>query len=238
MFGDKKMDTDELRFFLAGPSGEVKIAPNPTQWLGDLEWSDTYRQINVMSKVLPCFEGFEKFFMENHLEFQTIFDSNEPHNMPLPGEWNKKLNSFEKMIVLKSIRADKICLAVQNFVIENLGQQFVEPPVFNLAKSYKDSSITTPLIFVLSAGSDPVADFERFAQEMNMTKKVEKISLGRGQGPKAQVMIMDNLTRGGWVLLMNCHLAVSWMPTMEAIVESIDDTKHRDFRLWLTSMPT
>jgi len=29
----------------------------------------------------------------------------------------------------------------------------------------------------LSAGSDPVADFERFAAEMNMTKKVEKISL-------------------------------------------------------------
>ncbi len=37
---------------------------------------------------------------------------------------------------------------------------------------------------------------------------------------------------------MNCHLAVSWMPVMESIVESIDDTKHRDFRLWLTSMPT
>ena len=89
------------------------------------------------------------------------------------------------MIVLKSIRLDKITLAVQNFIIEQLGQQFVEPPVFNLAKSYKDSSITTPLIFVLSAGSDPVADFERFAVEMNMTKKVEKISLGRGQGPKA-----------------------------------------------------
>jgi len=28
------------------------------------------------------------------------------------------------------------------------------------------------------------------------------------------------------------------MPKMEQIVESIDDTKHRDFRLWLTSMPT
>lgn len=56
----------------------------------------------------------------------------------------------------------------------------MEPPVFNLAKSYKDSSITTPLIFVLSVGSDPVADFERFANEMNMSKKTEKISLGRG----------------------------------------------------------
>ena len=46
------------------------------------------------------------------------------------------------------------------------------------------------------------------------------------------------LNRGGWVLLMNCHLSVSWMPMLESIVEQIDDTKHRDFRLWLTSMPT
>ena len=158
--------------------------------------------------------------------------------MPMPGEWNDKLNSFEKMIVLKSLRLDKVTLAIQNFVIEHLGQPFVEPPTFNLAKSYKDSSITTPLIFVLSVGSDPVADFERFAAEMNMTKKVSNISLGRGQGPKAQQMINENLNRGGWVLLMNCHLAVSWMPVLEQICENIDDTKHRDFRLWLTSMPT
>jgi len=50
-------------------------------------------------------------------------------------------------------------------------------------------------------------------------------------------MINENLNRGGWVLLMNCHLSVSWMPKLEAIVEQIDDTKHRDFRLWLTSKP-
>lgn len=90
------------------------------------------------------------------------------------------------MIVIKALRSDKVTLAVQNFVVEHLGQPFVEPPVFNLAKSYKDSSITTPLIFVLSKGSDPVASFERFAEESNMTKKCEKISLGRGQGPKAE----------------------------------------------------
>lgn len=238
MFGDNRMDADELRFFLAGPSGEVTILPNPTDWLGDLEWGETYRQLHVMTKILPCFEGFEQFFVDNNAEFRKIFDDDAPQEMPIPGEWNSKLTSFQKMIVLKTFRPDKIVLAVQNFITEQIGKQFIEPPTFNLAKSYKDSSITTPLIFVLSAGSDPVADFERFAGDMNMTKKVEKISLGRGQGPKAQTMINDNLTRGGWVLLMNCHLAVSWMPTLEAICEQIDDTKHRDFRLWLTSMPT
>ena len=78
LFGDKKMDPDELRFFLSGPSGEVKIAPNPTDWLGDLEWTECYRQLHVMSKLLPALDGFEQFFIANHKEFQKIFDSDSP----------------------------------------------------------------------------------------------------------------------------------------------------------------
>ena len=142
------------------------------------------------------------------------------------------------MIALKSIRPDKMTLAVQNFIVEKLAREFIEPPTFNLAKSFKDSSVTIPLIFVLSPGSDPVADFHRFAEEMNMSKKLESISLGKGQDKKAESMIMDGATRGGWVLLMNCHLATSFMPKLEHIVENLDDSNHRDFRLWLTSMPS
>jgi len=158
--------------------------------------------------------------------------------MALPGEWNDKLNDFEKMIVLKSIRLDKIPLAVQNWVTVKIGRQFIEPPTFNIGKSYKDASVTVPLIFVLSPGSDPVADFMRFAEEMNMSKKFESISLGRGQDKKAINCINENASRGGWALLMNCHLASSFMPKLEHIVESLDDSNHRDFRLWMTSMPS
>ena len=39
----------------------------------------------------------------------------------MPGEWDKKLTSFQKMIVLKAIRPDKVTNAVQRFIIENLG---------------------------------------------------------------------------------------------------------------------
>lgn len=38
----------------------------------------------------------------------------------------------------------------------------------------------TPLIFVLSAGSDPVADFVKFAEEKEMSKRYDQISLGQG----------------------------------------------------------
>jgi len=84
------------------------------------------------------------------------------------------------MIFLKCIRPDKIVLATQNYVCEHLGEAFITPPVFEIAKSYKESSLATPLVFILSKGADPNASFEGFAAKMNMTKKSKQVSLGRG----------------------------------------------------------
>lgn len=39
--GNSQMDQTELRFFLAGPSGEIKTENNPTEWLDDLTWTET-----------------------------------------------------------------------------------------------------------------------------------------------------------------------------------------------------
>ena len=44
------------------------------------------------------------------------------------------------MILLKSIRADKMIPAIQNYITEKVGRQFIEPPTFNLANSFRDSS--------------------------------------------------------------------------------------------------
>ena len=51
-------------------------------------------------------------------------------------------------------------------------------------------------------------------------------------------MIDEAKGKGGWVLLQNCHLALSWMPKLEIIVENLGNNVHPDFRLWLTSMPS
>ena len=74
---------------------------------------------------------------------------------------------------------------------------------------------------------------------MKFSKKLTAISLGQGQGPRAEAMMRSAMERGRWVFFQNCHLAPSWMSSLEQLTENIDaDKVHRDFRLWLTSMPT
>lgn len=63
------MDREEWRYYLAGPTGAIDIVKNPTDWLGDLEWAEAYKQIYCMAK-LPNFHGFDKFFIENSKKFQ------------------------------------------------------------------------------------------------------------------------------------------------------------------------
>eukprot|EP01051_Picozoa_sp_SAG22_P003763 SAG22_NODE_187_length_15860_cov_44.770446_21_plen_91_part_00 len=60
--------------------------------------------------------------------------------------------------------------------------------------------------------------------------------------PSAVALLKIAKDEGTWVLLHNCHLMSSWMPTLEAIVgqfkTDVDAGRcHEDFRLWLTAMP-
>lgn len=59
----------------------------------------------------------------------------------------------------------QVVFAATEFVIVSLGKQFVENPPVDLANLYNDMSPSTPLVFILSTGSDPMGAFQRFANE-------------------------------------------------------------------------
>jgi hypothetical protein len=57
---------------------------------------------------------------------------------------------------------------VSDFVSATLGPQFVSTSATDLAACYDDSNATTPLVFVLSQGSDPTSALLQFAGASSM----------------------------------------------------------------------
>ncbi|XP_061474275.1 dynein axonemal heavy chain 12 [Rhineura floridana] len=232
----KEIENQEFMFLLTGGVGLKSKYKNPDpSWLQDKSWDEICRASDM-----PAFKGLRNHVATQPSDWRKIYDSKEPQNVALPRPWNTNLNEIKKMIILRCLRPDKITPAISTFVTDKLGKKFVEPPPFDLAKSYLDSNSTIPLIFVLSPGADPMASLLKFANDKNMIgNKFQSISLGQGQGPIAAKMIREGMEEGTWVCLQNCHLAVSWMPMLEKICEEFSsETCHTTFRLWLTSYPS
>lgn len=214
--GDNVIDNQEWRYLLSGPAGDVAIPPNPTNWIPENQWPDFYRQFYGTGQ-LPGLKDIHEHFMMHSDDWKRIFDSASPQDEPLPAPYEHSLQLFQKIIVIKNIRSDKVIPAIRNYVSATMGEKFIVAPTFDLSKCYRDSSIVTPLIFVLSSGSDPVADFIKFAVESGMGERYRSISLGQGQGKKARALVELSCSKGYWVLLQNCHLSISWMPELELL---------------------
>lgn len=130
--------------------------------------------------------------------------------------------------------------SMSGFIIKEIGQFFIEPPISTMEVLYLDIDVMIPLIYVLTPGADPTQILLKFVYEKKMEDKFFSISLGQGQGKKAEKLIASSKQDGSWVMLQNCHLAKSWMPDLEKIVLKFTEEKddiHPDFRLFLTSMP-
>jgi dynein heavy chain len=190
-----------------------------------------------MDQEIPAFKGLAQHIASNIPHYKQMFMSSSAHREKFAGEWEQKLTRLEKLLFIRCWRADKLMEAVQDFIAARLDEKYIKPPQFDLLTSYKDSGPLTPLIFILSPGADPYEEWKRFADTQRMKGKLSDISLGQGQGARAERLLKDAMENGHWVLLQNCHLATSWMPALEQLCEKMTSGINPAFRLWLTSMP-
>ncbi|XP_041978336.1 dynein axonemal heavy chain 3 [Aricia agestis] len=229
-----EVDESLVSFLLVGGVGLDNPHENPApHWLADNRWGDI-----VAASELDALKGFREHFERNIGAWKALYDETSPHECALPKPYDK-LEGIAKLVVFRCIRPDKLVPLVRAYVTERLGRAYVEPPPFDLARTYADSVAASPLIFVLSPGADPMTDLVKFSSDMKVVS-FETISLGQGQGPIAAAMINVAVETGGWVVLQNCHVLPAWLPELERIAAEVIDspTTNELFRLWLTSYPT
>ena len=159
-----------------------------------------------------------------------------------PGRFGESLDAFQRMCLVRIFREEKLIFAFEHYVRSQIGDEFVDPIPVRLNEVYPDTNNATPVIFVLSVGADPTGMLSRFGTTMDRkpNDRLHIVSLGQGQGPVAEQLVAKARQTGDWVCLMNCHLAKSWMLSLERMVENLTlnrSDSHAEFRLFLTSEP-
>eukprot|EP00599_Poterioochromonas_sp_BG-1_P017876 CAMPEP_0173166600 /NCGR_PEP_ID=MMETSP1105-20130129/22117_1 /TAXON_ID=2985 /ORGANISM="Ochromonas sp., Strain BG-1" /LENGTH=3828 /DNA_ID=CAMNT_0014087887 /DNA_START=639 /DNA_END=12125 /DNA_ORIENTATION=- len=178
-------------------------------------------------------------------EWATWMESPNLMTAPLPSGLQETVNSFQRLILVKALREDKLQQSIALFVAEKLGPRFAVSPSTSMEDIYRDLDNKTPCIFVLSTGADPTGMLLRFAKKSGYGDRLHIVSLGQGQGPYAKSLIDNGTKTGDWVVLQNCMLAKSWMPELDRIIFDLQERANKDdggginkdFRLYLTSAP-
>jgi dynein heavy chain len=156
----------------------------------------------------------------------------------MPGGYSEKVDPFKKMLIIRCLRPDRMVTATKAFIVTKLSDYYVQPPSLVYDKIFNQSNEKMPIVFILSPGADPLADVMKLGDTLGFTgSKFKFVSLGQGMGGHAAQCIETGYQRGHWVMLQNCHLLASWLKTLEKILETMH-RPHKDFRLWLTTMPS
>jgi len=236
---DSELNQAEKGLLLVGGTTGAKVRPRPTgpeaEWLSDVSWA---RVSELEDLGGSTWDGFSDNFAAHVDAWKSVFDSDTPLDAPWPID-KTVLTPLQRCLIILAVRTDATVQGLQGIIVNKLGDEFLEPPPYNLEKVFQDSNNVTPLIFVLSAGADPMNDLNRLAIKNDMYETKNAVSLGQGQGPKAEAAITAGKDYGNWVILQNCHLARSFMPVLEKAVEELDpETVAQQFRLWLSAMPS
>ncbi|XP_063229306.1 dynein axonemal heavy chain 10 [Bacillus rossius redtenbacheri] len=230
-----KVKQEELDFFIKGNvSLEKSDKPSPGRWISSQGWEDIVK----LSTDFPETFGALHNEISSHVdEWKQWYDLDVPELAELPRDYSTKVNKFELLMLLRCFRVDRIYMAVTNYIVDILGEQYITPPVISLNNIYEQSTPTTPVVFILSPGSDPTSDLMKLADSTGGGVKFRHLSLGQGQEEAAVRLLETAIVRGHWLMLQNCHLLLRFVRDLEKLLESIADP-HQDFRLWLTTDPS
>ncbi|CAG6015638.1 unnamed protein product [Menidia menidia] len=226
------IDAQEFHFLLNFPVDTSKVSA--VTFLSPHAWG-AIKSISTMED----FNGLDRDMESSPKGWRKIVESSCPENERLPQDWKNK-SSLQKLIILRALRPDRMTYALKMFVQENMGSKYVKPAHLEFEKLYEDSSPTTPVFFILSPGVDPLRDVEKLGLKLGFSidqGTLHNVSLGQGQEEVAERALRNASKRGHWVIFQNVHLVARWLPSLEALLDTVAVNSHPSYRVFITGEP-
>lgn len=95
---------------------------------------------------------------EPHL-YKKWYTDERPESCDLP-KTIKDINLFERILLLRAIRPDRLYNALTDYVGQEMGTKFVEQNPFDIVATMEEMNPQTPTFFVLFPGVDPTPEVE------------------------------------------------------------------------------
>eukprot|EP01063_Lacrimia_lanifica_P018008 TRINITY_DN2498_c0_g1_i2.p1 TRINITY_DN2498_c0_g1~~TRINITY_DN2498_c0_g1_i2.p1 ORF type:complete len:1214 (+),score=616.18 TRINITY_DN2498_c0_g1_i2:88-3642(+) len=214
------------------------VRAKPYNWIPDKAWLN----VNAISEAVPkTFKMLPDMIARqgNEKPWREWYDIEAPENTPVP-ELDDKLDSFDRLLLVRSLREDRAMLAALNYVADVLGKEFAEPLQLDFEQVIDTTTGVTPIIFLLSQGSDPSALIESSAKRRKK-QIIPQGGISMGQGQEQAAMDAVNVSfqgSGEWALLQNCHLGLGFLADLEdVLVKTNLEDIGEEARILITSEP-
>ena len=226
----KALSPDLVGVFLkGGGSLDIKsVKKKPKEWIPDKCWLDI-----VALSQYPTFSDLLESMFVNEKLWRQWYDKEAPEEERIP-DFEDRIDPFERMCLVKSLREDRTLVAAQAYISDAIGAHFVESVPLNMENTWAESTPFVPLICLLSPGADPTKLIEELAKRKKI--KTLGVSMGQGQEIIARRLMTTATREGQWVLLQNTHLGLAYMAEVETYLLKAENL-HEDFRLWITAEP-
>ncbi|EAN79295.1 dynein heavy chain, putative [Trypanosoma brucei brucei TREU927] len=216
-----EIDSKQLDFLLRGKKKTGILRPETVvEWCPEPNWAAVQALADVEGSV-PPFNLLPGDVTENN-RWRQWAETEKPEEEKMPSEW-KNLTQFQRLLVLRCLRPDRLTAALETFVCDSIGRFFVSDQAVDISVSINESTTTTPLFFILSPGVDPVRAVEEAGRKLGFTYDNERlfnVSLGQGQEVVADRALERCFLHGGWALLNNIHLVEKWLRGLERRLDS------------------
>ncbi|XP_028288430.1 dynein heavy chain 5, axonemal [Parambassis ranga] len=222
--------SEVLTFVKGGASLDLNsVESKPRRWILDQTWLNL-----VQLSSLPPFMQILSQVTRNDASWRVWFDNPAPEDTTLPDGYEEKLDAFQKLLLIRSWCPDRTIAQARRYISQSLGPQYAEGLVLDLDAMWAESDIKTPMVCLLSMGSDPTENIERLAKSKGAP--CHPISMGQGQEVHARRLLANSMTDGGWLLLQNCHLGLDFLDELlDTVTMATPEGVHKGFRVWLTT---
>ncbi|XP_067623613.1 dynein beta chain, ciliary [Eurosta solidaginis] len=235
-----QISKDEFDFLLRFPHDPNLLSP--VDFVSRKAWGG----IKSLGSI-EHFYGIDKDLENYPKRWRKFLASAVPEREQFPGEW-KYRSPLQKLCIIRALRPDRMLYAMRLFVEMIMGKEYTKTQTPIFAEIFKEINASTPVLFILSPGVNPIRDVEQLGQQLGFRTDMDtliNISLGQGQEQLAETGVIKAMeNKQQWVVLQNIHLVVNWLPTLEKLIERIAaeneiNTEQQDsnFRLFISAEP-